>query len=121
MEIIADIFLAAGALGAGLYCIVLSRRLARFTDLESGIGGAVAVLSAQVDDLHKTLARAQKTASDSTASLADATSRAEDVSRRLELLMASTHDLQPAPETRPEATRADPVFVRHATVEAGKR
>ena len=51
MELIADILLIAGALGAGLYCIVLSRRLNRFTDLEKGVGGAIAVLSAQVDDM----------------------------------------------------------------------
>ena len=41
MDLIADIFLIAGALGAGFYCIVLSRRLSRFTDLENGVGGAV--------------------------------------------------------------------------------
>ncbi|HBT01357.1 MAG TPA: hypothetical protein DEB47_16175, partial [Citreicella sp.] len=58
MDLIADILLAAGALGAGFYCFVLSRRLTRFTDLEQGVGGAVAVLSAQVDDLTRTLAAA---------------------------------------------------------------
>ncbi len=47
MELIADILLVAGALGAGLYCFVLSRRLRKFTDLEQGVGGAVAVLSSQ--------------------------------------------------------------------------
>ena len=31
MTMIADILLAAGALGAALYCYVLSRRLRRFT------------------------------------------------------------------------------------------
>ena len=51
MELIADILLAAGAIGAGVYCFVLARRLNRFNDLEKGVGGAVAVLSAQVDDL----------------------------------------------------------------------
>ena len=43
MELIADILLVAGALGAGLYCHVLARRLSRFNDLENGVGGAVAV------------------------------------------------------------------------------
>ena len=62
MDIIADIFLAAGAAGAGLYCFILGRRLKRFNDLEKGVGGAVAVLSAQVDDLTKTLSAAQSTA-----------------------------------------------------------
>lgn len=35
MEVVADILLVAGALGAGLYCFVLSRRLTRFADLEN--------------------------------------------------------------------------------------
>ena len=55
MNLIADILLVAGALGASLYCFVLSRRLAKFNDLEQGIGGAVAILSVQVDDMTKTL------------------------------------------------------------------
>lgn len=125
MELIADILLAAGALGAGFYCLVLSRRLTRFTDLESGMGGAVAVLSAQVDDLKKTLDKAQGAAGDSSQNLAEATTRAEDVARRLELLVASMHDLPPSTphEQAPpaNATRADPVFVRHAGGEGANR
>ena len=62
MEHIADILLVAGALGAAFYCYVLGRRLARFNDLETGVGGAVAVLSVQVDDLTKTLEAARSTA-----------------------------------------------------------
>lgn len=53
MELIADILLVTGALGAGLYCFVLSRRLRRFTDLEKGVGGAVAVLSTRAEELKK--------------------------------------------------------------------
>jgi len=58
MAYIADIFLTAGALAAGFYCFVLSRRLRRFTDLEHGVGGAIALLSVQVDALSKALPRA---------------------------------------------------------------
>lgn len=116
MEMIADILLVAGALGAGVYCFVLARRLARFNDLENGVGGAVAVLSAQVDDLTRTLAAAQATASSSTDSLDGLTERAEGVAKRLELLVASMHDLpdpaaKPAPEPAPEVTET--VFFRH--------
>lgn len=126
MEIIADILLAAGAIGAGFYCFVLGRRLNRFNDLEKGVGGAVAVLSAQVDDLTKTLSAAQITAAQSAQSLNDLTSRAEDISRRLELQMASLHDIpqnpQPAPAPPPQAAPPapapaqkvnEPMFVRH--------
>lgn len=93
MELIADILLVTGALAAGFYCFVLSRRLARFTTLESGVGGAVAVLSAQVDDLTRTLESAREAAGHSTGSLESATDRAEQAARRLELLMASMHDM----------------------------
>ena len=107
MSLIADILLAAGALGAGLYCLVLGRRLNRFNDLEKGVGGAVAVLSAQVDDLTRTLTAAQATAGSSAKALTELTARAEDTARKLELQMASLHDLpsDPAPtfaHTEPE-------------------
>jgi len=113
MEVIADILMIAGALGAGVYCLVLSRRLRRFNDLEKGVGGAVAVLSAQVDDLTRTLGTARSVASDSTRSLEGLTERAETVARRLELLVASMHDIpQPAPA---EAVRepARPILRKH--------
>jgi hypothetical protein len=115
MELIADILLVAGALGAGFYCFILSRRLTRFTDLENGVGGAVAVLSAQVDDLTKTLATAQTSAGNSAQSLTNLTERAEDVSRKLELMLASMHDLPQEHATDVEVPpQAETVFVRHA-------
>jgi hypothetical protein len=101
MMLIADILLIAGALGAGLYCLVLSRRLRRFTDLENGVGGAIAVLSAQVDDMTRTLKAAQESAAGSATSLGELTGRAEGAANRLELLVASMHDL-------PEPERDDP-------------
>lgn len=93
MELIADILLIAGALGAGLYCIILSRRLNKFTNLERGVGGAIAVLSAQVDDMTKALEEARTATSSSASSLKTMTGRAEGVAQRLELLVASMHDM----------------------------
>lgn len=113
MDLIADILLVAGALGAGFYCFVLARRLTRFTDLENGVGGAVAVLSAQVDDLTKTLNAAQSTAGESSKSLQELTDRAEDVARRLELMVASMHDLPQQPAEPPQQPQPDTVFFRH--------
>ncbi len=112
MTLIADALLIAGALGAGLYCFVLSARLRRFTDLEKGVGGAVAVLSAQVDDLNKSLSSAQRTADGSVQKLTDVSSRAETAAQRLELLVASLHDLQDPPAPRPEPA-SNPFFVRN--------
>ena len=93
MDLIADILLIAGALGAGVYCIVLSRRLNRFTNLENGVGGAIAVLSSQVDDMTKALDTARSATASSASSLDSLTGRAEGVAQRLELLVASMHDL----------------------------
>ena len=93
MELIADILLIAGALGAGLYCVVLSRRLNKFTDLERGVGGAIAVLSSQVDDMTAALDEARTATNSSASSLTALTGRAEGVAQRLELLVASMHDL----------------------------
>lgn len=123
-EMIADILLVAGAVGAGFYCFVLARRLARFNDLEKGVGGAVAVLSAQVDDLTKALESAQTTASASTMSLDEMTDRAESVAKRLELLVASMHDLPEAGSSPPVAetpteTPLGPMFKRHENQKSG--
>lgn len=142
MNAIADILMIAGALGAGIYCLVLSQRLRRFNDLDKGVGGAVAMLSAQVDDLNRALHAAQTAASTSTLSLDGLTDRAESVARRLELLVASMHDIpqapaQPAaagggsrtspaadpPTTSPasstEAETPEPVFRRHRIAAGG--
>lgn len=125
MDLIADILLVAGALGAGFYCHVLARRLNRFNDLETGVGGAVAVLSAQVDDLTRTLRHAQTTTNGSMKSLDGLTDRAENVAKRLELLVASMHDLdEDVPsDTGPSQPERDdgPVFKRHSHDMVGDR
>ena len=126
MELVADILLVAGALGAGFYCFVLARRLNRFNDLEKGVGGAVAVLSAQVDDLNKTLNAARLASDGSNTALTELTNRAETVAGRLELMMASLHDIPEAVPEPPVPVEAEaktvlsssnaesgPMFMRH--------
>ena len=122
MELIADTLLAAGALGAAFYCIVLGKRLKKFSDLEKGVGGAVAVLSTQVEELKASLEAAQSTAAASAETLTDLNVRAEATSKRLELQMAALHDL-PEQTTEPKGAvktsepaeqTAEPMFVRHA-------
>ena len=125
MDLIADILLVAGAVGAGLYCFVLARRLNRLNDLETGVGGAVAVLSGQVDDLTNALATAQQTAGDSAKSLESLTIRAESMANRLELHLASLHDLPSKNAAKPVQAETEhdvqnlkmtePMFVRHSS------
>lgn len=102
MEILSDALLAAGAFGAALYCFILQGRLKRFTALDSGMGGAIAVLSAQVDDMTRALAAAQAAAAESSDSLESRVARAEAAAARLDLLLASLHDL-PDPAASPPA------------------
>jgi Domain of unknown function (DUF6468) len=104
MELIADVLMSAGAFGAAIYCYVLAGRLKKFSTLESGMGGAIAVLSAQVDDMTRALDKARGAANGSANSLEGMTARAEAVAARLELLVAAMHDLpEPADRVEPEA------------------
>ncbi len=106
MNMISDILLAAGAFGAAIYCYVLGARLKKFTTLETGMGGAIAVLSVQVDDMTKALDKARAAATGSASSLEGLTSRAEAVAARIELLLASMHDL-PEPGAQSPPTFSD--------------
>lgn len=109
MTLIADILLAAGAFGAAIYCSILSARLKKFSTLESGMGGAIAVLSAQVDDMTRALENARGAANGSATRLEDQVRRAEAASSRLELLVASLHDLPGDEDDTPELTMQDAV------------
>ncbi|PRY23206.1 hypothetical protein CLV78_105261 [Aliiruegeria haliotis] len=93
MELVSDVLMISGALVAALYCLILSRRLTQFTDLEKGMGGAVAVLSVQVDDLKSALERAEASARASERSLKEITHRAEAAAAQMEMLLASMHDM----------------------------
>lgn len=105
MTLISDILMSAGAFGAAIYCFVLSSRLKKFTTLENGMGSAIAVLSAQVDEMTRVLDRARMAATGSASSLEGLTLRAEAAAGRIELLLASMHDL-PEPAQQ-DANRDD--------------
>ena len=81
------------------------------------MGGAIAVLSAQVDDMTRALEKARGVATTSERNLEVLTERAEGLARKLELLMASLHDLPDpkaprAPEPEPEDEGRRLRFVR---------
>jgi hypothetical protein len=118
MELIADILMLAGTLAAGLYCFVLSKRLSALKNAEGGIGQAVGILSNQVEDLTKTLTAAQSSARASSASLSELTVRAENVALRLELLVASMHDINEPKE--PISDHIEPMFARRASRAVGE-
>lgn len=93
MTILLDLLLGFAALSAAVYCLILSRRLRALTQIDGALGGAVAVLSAQVDALTQALDTARDASDSLRSELRGQTAEATSAARRLELLLASLHDL----------------------------
>lgn len=89
---LADILMLLASLGAAVYCMILSRRLSRLTSFDQGIGGAIAVLSAQVDEMKTALADAKAGSDGAGRHLSDLVVQARDISGELELMIAACHD-----------------------------
>lgn len=108
MALVADILLIAGALGAGFYCFVLSRKLNNFRNLESGVGSAVTALSAQVQEMTAALEKARIEAKDSTQSLDESATRAELAASELRELMSQSQDVAPGRDRGKKPEKAEP-------------
>lgn len=63
--------LLAACLGLGVFCLTLTRRLRKLNDLESGLGGAIAVMAAEVDRLERTIRQARDEAMTASERLAE--------------------------------------------------
>jgi hypothetical protein len=92
LSMIADLLMIAAAAGAGVYCLILSRRLTRLTGFDTGIGGAIAVLSAQVDEMKAALAEARVSSDSAGRHLHELIVQAREISGELELMIAACHD-----------------------------
>lgn len=77
--------LIAACLAVSVYCHVLARRLRRLNDLETGLGGAIAVMSAEVARLEAAIAGARDEAERAGRALAAEVERAQDERLRLRL------------------------------------
>jgi len=111
MEIVADGLMILAGAAAAFYCLVLSRRLRRLTNLDSGLGAAIATLSTQVEEMRKSLESARSMSGETQQELAQRTARAEIAAGRLELLLAAVHSR----EARPAA------FQRGGAGQAGEK
>ena len=131
LPILSDLLLLAAAIGAAAYCMILSRRLARLNSVDKGLGGAIAVLSAQVDDLTKALSDARAGSKATAERLAALMAEAETMANDMEEMLAVSHDFIPPaeqnePEPAPEATLEPepavqmPVFRRRVMQEAAE-
>jgi len=94
--LISDVLLVAATLGMALWCRILSQRLKVFNDIDTGLGGTIAALSLQVDDLKASIASAAASAQgdDRARILSAATEKADDRIGRMEMLLASLEDLE---------------------------
>lgn len=108
MDILADIAIGTGALLAAAYCMLLSRRLRAFTRLDGDVGRAIALLSSQVDQLTKALAKAEASSSARERVLQEQVVAAEQAARRLELLMAAErpNTAERVPDPTPSAANS---------------
>ena len=133
----ADLLMILASTGAAIYCLILSRRLSRLTSFDKGIGGAIAVLSAQVDEMKAALGEAKAGTEGVGAELRELVRQARDISGELELMIAACHDfaeealvvqtsgatggaaaeLAPVPEPSP-AREPEPVALREAPMVA---
>lgn len=79
LSMILPLITAALSLPLAVYCYVLSRRLRRLNDLETGLGGAIAVMTTEISRLDQAIRRARAEAEAASADLARtiATSRDE--------------------------------------------
>jgi hypothetical protein len=92
LSLLADALMIAASAGAAVYCLVLSRRLSRLTGFDSGIGGAIAVLSVQVEEMKTALAAAKAGSDGAGAHLRELVGQAQQISSELELMIAACHD-----------------------------
>jgi uncharacterized protein DUF6468 len=103
---VSDILLITATLGAGIFCLILSRRLTRLSRIDNGLGGAIAVLSAQVDDMSKALAETKSGSEGSATRLEELNADARTLLEELELMLSACHDVGEAPPTATDATDA---------------
>jgi flagellar motility protein MotE (MotC chaperone) len=108
LSLLADALMIAASAGAAVYCLVLSRRLSRLTGFDSGIGGAIAVLSVQVEEMKTALAAAKAGSDGAGAHLRELVGQAQQISSELELMIAACHDFA---EQAPAAPAPAPVVL----------
>jgi len=64
--------------GLSAFCLMLARRLRRLNDLETGLGGAIAVMTSEIGRLEKSILLAKAEATAATQALAGEIERAKE-------------------------------------------
>ena len=113
LEHMMQILLLVACLGLGVFCFSLTRRLRKMNDLESGLGGAIAVMAAEVDRLERAIRAARDEATAASERLADEieTARRERAIWDLRQRIGAAASEAPAPQ--PSARRLRKREVSH--------
>lgn len=75
---ILQIAMLAFSLGLGGFCLLLAGRLRRLNDLETGLGGAIAVMTSEISRLERSIHAAKSEATIATVTLGDEIERAKE-------------------------------------------
>lgn len=75
---ILQIALLAFSAGLSVFCFILARRLRKLNDLESGLGGAIAVMTSEISRLERSILAAKSEATLATHGLAGEIERAKE-------------------------------------------
>lgn len=78
MTLFMELTLLSASIGLGCFCVVLARRLRHLNNLETGLGGAIAVMAAEVDRLERAIKNARE----------EATSASNALSSKIEIARA---------------------------------
>lgn len=73
-----QIALIVFAVGLSFFCFVLARRLRKLNDLETGLGGAIAVMTSEITRLEKSILLAKGEALQATRTLSEEVERAKE-------------------------------------------
>ena len=76
VEHLMQALLLVACVGLGGFCLMLGRRLRKLNDLESGLGGAIAIMAAEVDRLERAIRQARDEAMAASQSLGEEIERA---------------------------------------------
>lgn len=75
---ILQVALLAFSGGLAVFCFLLARRLRKLNDLESGLGGAIAVMTSEISRLERSIHAAKTEATQATQGLAGEIERAKE-------------------------------------------
>ncbi|WCR11209.1 hypothetical protein JHW45_02030 [Paracoccus stylophorae] len=103
IETLLQAALAVASVGLAGFCLVLARRLRRLNDLETGLGGAIAVMAAEVDRLERAIVAARSEATDASERLVADIARARKERAMWDLRQRI--DAAATPQTRPVPAR----------------